>query len=326
VIENGDCAHQFDMKLDPAAIGLDAGQEYHVFECFSNEATKVSEKTGWKFRSQIEPIGTRVFLITTQPSLDGILPEGQRVVLDWNDPTLLLADRSHVSKIQSWGLPKTYTHVHLYQGHRNGQREQIVDASIAKPGAPRDLGSGFLALDIDGYCNQPLSALLKDEPISDTPLFGAVTNTIGSNESLGLGNGRIDSMGDVPVWVNGRFIEMNNRAAEGIPVGAKAKTLSFFHHSTINWMHESVIGYYRVNYEDGTSLRIPIAFLSTIANLSGKGGVPPSNTTVWKSPSGKNQLHRFEWKNPHPDKPIRSIDIVRNEIAKFYIWGITAKR
>lgn len=326
VIENGDRAHEFDMKLDPAAMGLDTEREYNVFECFSTEATKVSAKTGWKFRSRIEPIGTRVFLITTKPSLDDVLPEGQRVVLDWDDPTLLLADRSHVSKIQSWGLPKTYTPVHLYRAHRNGTREQIVDASIAKPGAPRDLGNGFLALDIDGYCNQPLSALLKDEPISDTPLFGAVTNTTSSKESLGVGTGRVETMGDVPVWMNGRFIEMNNRVAEGIPVRTKVKTLSFFHHSTINWMHESVIGYYRVNYEDGTSLRIPIAFLTTIANLSGKGGIPPSNTTVWQSATGKNQLHRFDWKNPHPEKPIRSIDIVRNEIAKIYVWAVTARQ
>lgn len=60
--------------------------------------------------------------------------------------------------------------------------------------------------------------------------------------------------------------------------------------------------------------------------VSGKGGVPPSNTTVWQSATGKNQLHRFDWENPHPEKPIRSIDIVRNEIAKIYVRGITARQ
>ena len=90
-------------------------------------------------------------------------------------------------------------------------------------------------------------------------------------------------------------------------------------------MHESTLGYYRVKYDDGTSTRVPIALFSTLSNLQGQGGRAPWNTVVWQSKTTPNRLLRFDWSNPHPEKLVRTVDVVRGGGERFTIWAITAR-
>ena len=324
LIDNADRGHNLKVTLDPAAMGLDPNSIYQVFECFSDEKAVISQGNGWAFQTSLEPVGVRVYLITTDKTLDAALPPDKRLLISRDDPDQVLADRTHTSKIQSWHDKEAYTVSDILAGQKLKNRMETVTAADAQAGPPRDLGEGFFALDLDGYCNTPLRSMLKDIDYSSKNLFGAGVGASEAKESLPLTPGR-NVVGEVPSWVNGRYIEMGPRLLEGIPVGRKVSQLSFFHHGLFPWLHESTLGYYRVNYTDGTSVRIPIALFTNLSNLMGQGGVAPANIVVWQSKSTPNRLLRYDWVNPNPDKEVKSVDVIRNDAGKISLWAVTAK-
>lgn len=320
-IENQDRPHNLRIRLDPVALGLDPAREYHVFECFSNEATVVSARTGWSFPTRLEPVSVRVYLVTQETSLDHILPPDQRIRIDWADPTQVLVDRAHNTGLESWGEARTYTVGDTIRETRNARIEEAISCVGAH--APRDLGGGYAALDLDGIANRPVEALVQDTVAPQA--FGATLTANPSGAGSKIPSGIVTSLGAVPLWGNGRFLEMTARRVEGIPVGRRVESLSFFQHANLEFMHEAVVGYYQINYQDGSCVEVPIALTSTLGNISGKGGVPPGNTVVWEKTAPTSHLLRFDWKNPFPGKVVTSVDIIRNETATFTLWAITAK-
>ena len=128
----------------------------------------------------------------------------------------------------------------------------------------------------------------------------------------------------MPTWVNGRYVKLGPRLLQGIPVGGRVQSLHFFHHAIL-WTHESVLGYYRVNYADGTSQRVPIAVFSTLTDQTRGWGIAPKTTILWTTAKKDNRISRYDWINPFPDKAVTSVDVVRNESGSFSIWAITAK-
>jgi hypothetical protein len=324
LIENADRAHSLKVTLDPAAMGLVPGSAYQVFECFSDETAVVSKANGWTFQTSLEPVGVRVYLVTTDKTLDAALPRDRRLLTSRDDPDQELADRKPTSKIQSWHDKETYTVSDILAGQKLKTRMETVTAADAQAGRPRDLGDGFFALNLDGYCNAPLRSMLKDIDYSTKNLFGAGAGTSDAKESLPLIPGR-NAVGEGPFWVNGRYVEMGPRLLEGIPVGRKVSQFSFFHHGLLPWLHESTLGYYRVNYTDGTSVRIPIALFTNLSNLAGQGGVAPRNSVVWQSKTTPNRLLRYDWVNPKPEKEVESLDVIRNDTGKISVWAVTAK-
>jgi len=325
-IETEDRAHDFRVTLDPVALGFKPGETANVFECFSNETHPVSAQNNWSFTSRIEPIGVRSFFVTKETSLEKFIPKDRQIIIDRADPDQFLASRTTSMGGQVWGDGRAdYTAAQMLSGESEKIKSETVTAADAKAGLPRDLGDGYAGLDLDGYCNQPLRSLLKDVSYAEERLFGGNVQTkdAGNSESLPLKQG-CNKLGDVPTWVNGRFIKLGPRLLQGIPVGGKIQSLHFFHQAIL-WTHDSVLGYYRVNYADGTSLRVPIAVFSTLTDQTRPWGIAPKTTIVWTTAKKDNRLSRYDWVNPFPEKAVTSLDVVRDETGTFSLWAITAK-
>ncbi len=98
-----------------------------------------------------------------------------------------------------------------------------------------------------------------------------------------------------------------------IPVGRKAKHLYFLH--TMGWggpKGERILTY-RITYNDGSACEIPIRSRLEIAPwMDGRVILVPHAKVGLESsnPEGVIHLQNYRWTNPHPEKPIRSLDIV----------------
>jgi len=97
----------------------------------------------------------------------------------------------------------------------------------------------------------------------------------------------------------------------GIPVNAAAKQLYFLH--TCGWdpkPGERVLSYL-VHYEDGTTEEIPVRYRNEIGSWWG-GAVDQAKIAVESSNAVHSpvQLYCLRWRNPHPDKIIRTLDAV----------------
>ena len=98
-----------------------------------------------------------------------------------------------------------------------------------------------------------------------------------------------------------------------IPVGRKAKHLYFLH--TMGWggpEGERILTYH-ITYADGTTCEIPIRSRLEIAPwMDGRVILVPYAKVGLESsnPEGVIHLQNYRWTNPHPEKEIRSLDIV----------------
>ncbi|MPM60832.1 hypothetical protein SDC9_107686 [bioreactor metagenome] len=97
----------------------------------------------------------------------------------------------------------------------------------------------------------------------------------------------------------------------GLPVNRKADRLYFLH--TCGWNPkpgERVLSYF-VHYEDGTKEEIPIHNGNEISGWW--GGLADSAKIAVESSNpfcSSIRLYCYCWQNPHPEKPIRSLDAV----------------
>jgi len=115
----------------------------------------------------------------------------------------------------------------------------------------------------------------------------------------------------------------------GIPVGCKAKSLVFLHASTsLGRVRVSDSCTYRIHYEDGTSVSLPIKYGHQIGPwiYSADTGHPRLNnyyrsgylswcrliTTGRTAIGEKTGLYAYEWVNQYPEKEIVSIDMEVN--------------
>ena len=225
-IETEDHAHDIRVTLDPAAFGFKPGETANVFECFSNESHPVSAQNSWSFTSRIEPIGVRAFFVTRETSLEKFIPKDKQMVIDRADLDQFLASRWTSMHGQVWGDGRAdYTANQMLDGEIEKIKSETVTAAEAKAGLPRELGDGYGGLDLDGYCNQPLRSMLKDVSYAEERLFGGNVQTkdAASAETLPLKKG-CTKLGDVPTWVNGRYVKLGPRLLQGIPVGGRVQS------------------------------------------------------------------------------------------------------
>lgn len=317
LVENKDRAHDLRVTLDPMAFGLDPRGSYSIGECFSHDLQPLSAERGWTFSAKIETVGVRVYAVIPGRDLAAVLPPATRIIIPRDDPDAVLVPRRGQEE------PPPYLAGDAAAAQREAGKLETVSAGELRSGPPRDLGDNYLGLDLDGACNRSLSTLLKDVDYSGANQFGASVAHSDAREALPLAPGRA-AVGSVPVWVNGRYLEMGPRLVEGIRVGARVSSLHFFHHG-IYWLHESVLGYYRVHYADGTLLKVPIALGTTLSDLDRPWGIAPRTEVIWTAKNG-NRLSRFDWVNPMPDRVVSSLDIVRNDGPGITVWAITGKR
>lgn len=316
-IENANRDHNLTVKLDPVALSLDPSKTYTAFECFSDEKNPVSASNNWSFPTRLEAVGVRVFAITDAKDLEAILPEAKRVLIPRDDADAILIPH------QRGDGPPPYRSGEALAGELERNKIETLSAAEIHSAPPRDLDHGYLGLDLDGACNRSLGSMLKNADYSGMLQFGAQVSKADAKETLPFKPGR-NEVGTVPMWVNGRYIDMGKRTIEGIRVGTKIASLHFFHHG-IYWLHESMLGYYRVNYADGSTVCIPIAIGSTLTDLDRPWGVSPKTDIIWTAKNG-NRLSRYDWINPEPDKVVDSVDIIRNDGYDFAVWAMTAKK
>jgi hypothetical protein len=104
-----------------------------------------------------------------------------------------------------------------------------------------------------------------------------------------------------------------------VGVGGKAKYLAFLHtalfqQNAFRWENkEAIAGEYRVRYDDGTAVRLPVTLGGNIRNH----GSSPSEKLAFERPAlvsdGQTVLSACCWENPYPDKLIRSIEVISIE-------------
>lgn len=117
------------------------------------------------------------------------------------------------------------------------------------------------------------------------------------------------------------------KEVRGIPVEAKAKRLYFLHATA--WSDNIVDFTYIVNYADGTKAEFPVVGGRHVAewwlNWLDPKDVKPARI-AWRN-SDQRGFWICPWDNPHPQKEIASLDIVKNPASGSIpvIIGITAE-
>jgi hypothetical protein len=97
----------------------------------------------------------------------------------------------------------------------------------------------------------------------------------------------------------------------------------------------TVIGEYRVHYEDGTLAKIPLRYGDSVRdwwNIDNSRGTAHAEV-VWTGENAvsrpanvKLRLYGTGWMNPNPDKKVDHIDLVSaNTIAATFCLAITAE-
>ena len=99
-------------------------------------------------------------------------------------------------------------------------------------------------------------------------------------------------------------------ASVTLPIGRKAACLLFLH--TTQWIDQAKrsIGSYKVNYDDGSSATIDLAYGVNITAWIDQRSVSTAEK-VWGGRTKDDQrisLQRLQWDNPHPEKAIKSIE------------------
>jgi hypothetical protein len=125
------------------------------------------------------------------------------------------------------------------------------------------------------------------------------------------------------ITLRGRQSEATDRDVTAIPVGRKAARLAFLHTAFIapdlrSAGTEVTLAEYVVHYADGTQAVIPVQCGHNIDHWSGHHVLLPAARVAWTIPTLLRQnkvawstLYNFEWANPHPDRLITHVDLLR---------------
>ena len=105
----------------------------------------------------------------------------------------------------------------------------------------------------------------------------------------------------------------------GIPANLRADALFFLHTWNSNPNRDVTLFGYRVHYDDGASVDIPVAIRRDIGFWQMETPVSYQNAAVaWAGPAPAGQalrpvLYMMQWDNPYPEKIIASVDLWRAE-------------
>ncbi|NYI42840.1 hypothetical protein [Demequina lutea] len=137
-------------------------------------------------------------------------------------------------------------------------------------------------------------------------------------------------LADIPFQIDG-LIQLSGKishektgesfpeSALGIPVGAMSKRMHFLQSSSWRGPDGSVIGEYRVHYDDGDVAVIPIVYGHSVVDWWFTAGDPlPTDAAIaWNGANERTedlghliQLYAFTWSNPRPDALIATLDFV----------------
>ena len=176
-----------------------------------------------------------------------------------------------------------------------------------------------------------------------------------SNSLVGLAPGPI-SLAGVEFQVAGRLIQLHGlglpkqaRAVHGIPVGRRVSKLYILHGAQFCAREYGVpegglIAEYRLRFVDGDRATIPVAYGKDVRDWwaddskssltkQGRGGAVTRAQVAWVglNPEAKHdkrylRLYLCTWENPHPEKPLESIDFVAlHESAGPFCVAITTE-
>jgi hypothetical protein len=206
------------------------------------------------------------------------------------------------------------------------RRQQAPSATVTAPGAPEKQGS-FVFIDLQPKANH---ALAQDQ--HDTE----------GNNLKGVPQGE-QKLAGVSYKIGPRMVHLRGAHAmdlpekvEGIPIGTAVSRLHFLHGNGYNLDSNTEIGAYLVHYADGTSERIPLLYGEDIHDWWGASDLQNLKRAriAWKGTNpaaDSNQmsiyLYALDWINPHPDKPIRSLDIIsRNTECDPFLVALSVEK
>ncbi len=211
----------------------------------------------------------------------------------------------------------------IVQSQNHAAGRAALSVSNVSISFPKVAAAKLRCLDLKPFANMGF----KDETDNDGK--GGWTDQ-GSNDLRYMPTGRL-LFGSLPFDVIDPFLN-NERSAivlfsnkreflpksvGPIPVGAKASSLAFLHSAAWAAKQGSVLaGRYQVQYEDGSSVEIPVKVGSELEDWWSMKDVPGKDAALAfkvksdNSASGFVGLYSFLWTNPQPGKAIRSITLL----------------
>jgi hypothetical protein len=310
LIETGNRNHNLEVKLQPDVLGLDTKKQYQVFECFSNDASKVSEANGWTVKCQLEPVGVRCLLVTESPVLDALIPKDKRVIVPREENKTLYNNGP-------WDVTSNTQRPYLTGDAQRENADRLAAESFADTKASvswQDLGGGFTGMNLNQFGNKALDTVIPDI-VSEPPSPERGTDT----------KKPISIQGNVPALVESKVLAVE-RAIRNLPVNALVHSLHFFHGGHFS-EHDSTVGTYEIHYADGTLEQVPVIVQSTISDFTRRGLRPSHNSIAARVEKGGHLqalISRYDWVNPHPEKMVESIDIVNDAETKDSTWDVFA--
>ena len=132
--------------------------------------------------------------------------------------------------------------------------------------------------------------------------------------------------GAIILW--GRWRPSFPRQSKVIEVNEKVERLAFCH--TAAWCNPMVPGFfYRIVYADGTQVEVPVHGGLDVADWVGGLPVTARVRCAWKGTNSEHavNLAHFQWKNPHPELAVKSVQVVSANVDTVAIvLAITAIR
>lgn len=112
---------------------------------------------------------------------------------------------------------------------------------------------------------------------------------------------------------------------QGISVNQTFSRLFFLH--ALAWPQPGVVGEYRINYEDGTSVVVPLISGQNIGNWKIDSALPQAFLAFEAENLLGNRvgLWLFCWENPKPERKISTIDFVSNQQAVLILVAISGE-
>jgi hypothetical protein len=134
-----------------------------------------------------------------------------------------------------------------------------------------------------------------------------------------------DANTDLPnvITLRGRQSEAAEENVTGLPVGRKASRLAFLQTAFVAADYREAastegLAKYVVHYADGSRVELPLIAGKNIAHWSHNARNLPEARIAWSVPTVLRQdriawstLFSYEWVNPHPEKVIASVDLLR---------------
>ena len=123
------------------------------------------------------------------------------------------------------------------------------------------------------------------------------------------------------------------KKVEGIQVDQKLNVLKFLQATTWTDPDGTPVANYIIHYDDGTNVTIPVIYGVHLRDWyqeeANRNLKTPEAEIVYRGWAGNNfpfGLYQQVWKNPHPEKTIKTIDIVgQNSFSNFFLVGMSGE-